>query len=203
MVQQESIRKQSASDGRKISKRASRVSLLRSRPFLRAARHCAADSPESTSALVSARWTGLVMLLCFCSGELARGQSSVTLAWTALTNSSVAGYKVYVGTANRAYSKSSAVGRVNQTAVTGLTASNTYYFAMTAYNVAGLESDFSPETRYAAGSSNVPPPVITLTLPLPGQTADIGTVAVPGGAGASGGTYMVVGAGSLSATADR
>jgi hypothetical protein len=115
----------------------------------------------------------------------------------------VAGYKIYLGTTSRAYSSFRSVGRVSQAALSSLTSGTTYYFAMTAYNPAGLESDFSPETRYTAGSSNLPPPVITLSLPLPWQTADIGTVSAPGSAGASGGTFSVAGAGTLSGTSDQ
>jgi hypothetical protein len=68
----------------------------------------------------------------------------VTLAWDANTEADLAGYKIYFGTASRSYGAPIVIGTQTTYTITGL-ASGTYYFAVTAYNTAGLESSFSNE----------------------------------------------------------
>jgi len=68
----------------------------------------------------------------------------VTLAWDANSESDLAGYKVYFGTASRVYGAPIVIGTGTTYMVTGL-APGTYYFAVTAFNTAGLESGFSNE----------------------------------------------------------
>jgi hypothetical protein len=73
--------------------------------------------------------------------------SSATLTWTPNTDSNLAGYKVYRGTASGTYGGALAtvpVGTVTYQA-TGLSANTTYFFVITAYNSAGNESLFSNE----------------------------------------------------------
>ena len=63
--------------------------------------------------------------------------SSATLAWNAVTGT-VSGYKVYVGEAPRLYTRTITVGTVTSTTVSSLTRGRTYYFAVAAYNSAGV-----------------------------------------------------------------
>jgi len=79
------------------------------------------------------------------------------LTWNALTNTSIAGYRVYQGTSSRAYDSSSSVGAVTRKTLTNLTSGLTYYFAVTACTAAGFESDFSPEVSYAVPNSTNSP----------------------------------------------
>jgi len=76
---------------------------------------------------------------------------SATMDWAAPdTNTdgtqltTLAGYKVYYGTASGVYS-SVDVGLAKSYTVTGLTTGQTYYFTVTAYDTAGDESDYAPE----------------------------------------------------------
>ncbi len=87
-----------------------------------------------------------LFFLCFCFlfGSHAWAQS-VTLEWDPNTEPDLAGYKVYYGTAPRTYGTPITLGKVTTYTVTGLTPGTTYYFAVTAYNTAGLESGFSNE----------------------------------------------------------
>ena len=79
----------------------------------------------------------------------------VTLAWDANAEPSVAGYKVYYGTASRNYTSVADAARNPTVTVNGLTQGQTYYFAVTAYASSGLESSYSNEVTYAvaAGAS--------------------------------------------------
>jgi len=54
--------------------------------------------------------------------------------------------------------------------VSGLAAGETYYFAATAYNSMGIESDYSSEIIYTTAAGKRPT-VITLTSPTNGATA--------------------------------
>ena len=73
------------------------------------------------------------------------GGGSISLAWDPNTESDLAGYKVYYGTASRSYGSSVNVGNVTSYQLTGLTSGQTYYIALTAYDTLGYESGFSNE----------------------------------------------------------
>jgi endoglucanase len=70
---------------------------------------------------------------------------AITLKWNANTEANLAGYTVYSGTNSHSYNKSNFVGNVTTNTPTGLIAGTTYFFAITAKNTAGQESDFSNE----------------------------------------------------------
>ncbi len=76
-----------------------------------------------------------------CSPALA---ADITLLWDANSETNLAGYKVYYGTASRTYSAPVVLGKQTTYTLTGL-APGTYYFAVTAYDTSGSESDFSNE----------------------------------------------------------
>lgn len=68
-----------------------------------------------------------------------------SLSWNANIESDLAGYKVYFGTATGVYGLPIDVGNVTTFDVPGLDGGTTYFFAVTAYDVAGNESGFSNE----------------------------------------------------------
>jgi hypothetical protein len=74
----------------------------------------------------------------------------VTLAWDANSEPDLAGYKVYYGTASGIYGTPIVIAAQTTYTITGL-APGTYYFAVTAYNTAGLESSFSNEVFATIG----------------------------------------------------
>ena len=110
----------------------------------------------------------LFSLGLLCAG--ARAQSSVTLAWDPVTNSPVAGYRLYGGTASQAYTTDLDAGNATQKTVSDLTGGVTYYFAATAYEANGLESVFSTEITYTPPVQELPPLVFS---------ADSGTITAP------------------------
>lgn len=68
----------------------------------------------------------------------------VTLSWDPNTEPDLAGYKVYYGTSSHNYTETIDVGNTTTYQITGLS-EGTYYFAVTAYDTSGNESDFSDE----------------------------------------------------------
>ena len=109
------------------------------------------------------------------------------MAWNAVANTSIAGYRVYQGTNSHAYPSSLSAGAVTQKTLTNLTGGLTYYFAVTAYTAAGLESEFSPEVSYSVpngtnspsgtNSALPPPPPTNSPPPISGSAATNGLVA--------------------------
>ena len=72
----------------------------------------------------------------------------VTLTWTANGEPDLAGYKVYVGTASGTYSfpgSAFLTGEVTNYTVSNLPKGQTYFFAISAYDIAGNESALSAE----------------------------------------------------------
>ena len=71
------------------------------------------------------------------------------LAWDAVSDPNLSGYRVYYGTASGTYLQSLGqgldVGNVPTYTVTGLNSGTRYYFAVTAFGTAGNESGFSNE----------------------------------------------------------
>lgn len=107
------------------------------------------------------------------------GSYNVTLAWNGSTSTGVTGYRIHYGSASGTYTGSIAVGNETTTTVPGLASGVTYYFAVTALNADGLESDFSNEASFLPGLqgtriSTSPTGELVLTVKgLIGQQYDI------------------------------
>ncbi|HYG23235.1 MAG TPA: tandem-95 repeat protein [Verrucomicrobiae bacterium] len=106
-------------------------------------------------------WTRLALLLVAISSLVlgasnARAAQSVTLIWNASADTNVIGYNVYYGVASRTYTNRIDAGATTNLVVNGLLPGVTYYFAATAYNILGMESEYSSEVSYT-----VPVPVNT------------------------------------------
>ncbi|CAB1075483.1 hypothetical protein D1AOALGA4SA_3303, partial [Olavius algarvensis Delta 1 endosymbiont] len=78
----------------------------------------------------------------------------VTLAWDANQESDLKGYILYYGTDSGNYSNNTDVGNVTQHTTPDLQDGVTYYFAVTAYNDADIESDYSEELSHTVGVVN-------------------------------------------------
>ena len=78
--------------------------------------------------------------------------ADVTLAWDANSESDLAGYILYYGTSSGNYTSNIDVGNITQYTIAGLQDGETYYFAVTAYNDADLESDYSEELAHMVGN---------------------------------------------------
>src|SRR5262245_57266042 len=84
--------------------------------------------------------------LYFLTPALVAAGRVVTLEWYPNTETNLAGYKVYWGLASQSYGWSETVSApVTTLALTNLSGNREYFFAITAFNTDGLESDFSDE----------------------------------------------------------
>jgi fibronectin type III domain protein len=106
---------------------------------------------------------------------------SVAFAWSPNSEPEVAGYKIYYGVASRTYTQVFDAGNGTTATISNLVPGTTYYFALTAYNTLGLESDFTGELVYSVPMRLAPlqiriaPPrqtVLTVTGTV-GHTYDI------------------------------
>ncbi len=96
----------------------------------------------------------LAILFCLLAAHPLPAQD-VKLAWDPNTEADLAGYRVYWGASSRFYTNVPPVSPVSPAplfTVTGL-APGTWYFAVTAFNAAGQESDYSNEVVATIGAS--------------------------------------------------
>lgn len=111
-------------------------------------------------------WRGLLFVLgilfpMIC--VICQADDRVTLAWDPNPEPDVNAYLIYYGTNSRAYPYSTNVGNITRATVYGLSNGITWYFALTAQNTAGLESDFSSEVVAAFGpETNTTPTIATI-----------------------------------------
>jgi hypothetical protein len=94
----------------------------------------------------------ILLFLVLASSQLMA--TDVSLAWDPSVSPNIAGYKVYFGNSSGTYGTPITAGNQTTYTVTGLT-SGTYYFAVTAVDAQGNESDFSNEVSQIIGSSAV------------------------------------------------
>ncbi len=96
--------------------------------------------------------------------------SSVTLAWdpSPATNDVITNYNIYYGVASATYTNVAAAGTNLTVSISNLVQGATYYFAATAVDTNGLESDYSTELAYT--NVTVTPPTITLNSPANGSS---------------------------------
>jgi len=106
-------------------------------PF--SARLASGISGRTHSGIWSKLLSGIASLLI---GSLSIGQAApgVTLNWDPNFEPDIAGYKLRYGTTSGTPSQTIDVGNTTTATVSDLNYSTTYYFTVTAYNTAGLES---------------------------------------------------------------
>jgi len=90
----------------------------------------------------------LGLLTASAFGALPGPTRTVTLAWSPSPSSTIAGYRVYLGPASQVYTDTVDAGNATTVTISNLIAGATYFFAVTAYDIIGLESDFSNEISY-------------------------------------------------------
>jgi hypothetical protein len=121
----------------------------------------------------------LVLLVLLWFSTPAGAQSAVTLAWNPVPNPAIAGYRLYLGSSSQNYTNMIDAGNATQQTVPGLHPGATYHFAVTAYDVLGLESAYSSEVAYTVPVTNSPPPVVRISL-LNGGVLQVTGIGQPG-----------------------
>jgi len=103
----------------------------------------------------------VLLLLALPSPAQTNAPSSVTLAWNPSPGTNViTNYSVYYGVASRTYTNSVSA-RTNLTAtVTNLVRGSIYFFAATAKDTNGLESDYSSEVLWFSPAPPPPPTIL-------------------------------------------
>src|SRR5271169_6365870 len=91
---------------------------------------------------------GSIVSLLVGSLSPAEGGQNIMLAWNA--EGGVAGYRLHYGTASGSYDQTTDVGSSTTATVSSLTPGVTYFFVVTAFNTAGLESLPSNEVSFTA-----------------------------------------------------
>lgn len=93
--------------------------------------------------------------------QIASNDNDVTAAWSPNTENDLAGYKVYRGTSSRNYDFSVVVNAPDTSIIiTGLVDGVTYYFAVTAFDKVGNESEMSSEATITIPVPDINPPAI-------------------------------------------
>ncbi len=106
--------------------------------------------PESVFRL--ARRCRVIIVSCALLSCMTARAADITLLWDANSETNLSGYKVYYGTASRTYLAPIVLGKQTSYTITGL-AAGTYYFAVTAFDTTGSESDFSNEVSRIIGTA--------------------------------------------------
>jgi hypothetical protein len=113
--------------------------------------------------------------LALLAGLAGAQAASVSLEWSPSSDTNVTGYNIYYGTSSGDYSNEVAIGNTLTTTISNLTCGATYYFAATAVDSAGDESDFSNESTF------IVPGILTLSAGAnPGDPMLINFPVAPG-----------------------
>ena len=94
-------------------------------------------------------FTSFLVTAIFISTHTLAYSFQITLAWDPNADLDIAGYKIYYGTIRRNYTFKVDVGKYESVTISSLVPGKTYYFAVTAYDLNGNESDFSDEISYS------------------------------------------------------
>jgi hypothetical protein len=136
------------------------------------------------------------------------GKAQLTLGWTPSTDPTVTGYYLYWGTSSSNYTSTLTNSASTSSAqVMGLTANQTYYFNIAAFNSNGIAGDYAGELAYTyTNTTATSPGTTTLSIfmavtngpPVPSS----GNSSTTSGNGGSGTTTSSTSAGGASAAAN-
>lgn len=122
---------------------------------------------ENNSTIFRKHARGFLIALAFVATIFLTSASAlaenISLAWDPSPSPNIVSYRLYYGTSSRAYTSVIDAGPTTSATVSNLVAGTTYYFAATAVDGFGLESDFSAEFTYTPSLVTTNPPKIKIT----------------------------------------
>jgi hypothetical protein len=122
---------------------------------------CVLQTAVRHAALRLAKFLCLSVSILFASGSLALADS-VTLAWDPSSDPSITGYRLHYGVSSGNYTATIDPGNITTATVTQLNAGITYFFVVTAYDGAGVES--LPSNEVSLTISVLPPPAFISSM---------------------------------------
>ena len=105
--------------------------------------------------------TSILLILVFTQPAWS---AQIKLAWDANTASDLKSYKVYYGTVSKSYTGTVDIGDITTYTLTGLTAGQTYFIVVTAYDTSYNESVYSIEVSGVAIEVVTPGPTVPPTI---------------------------------------
>jgi len=123
--------------------------------------------------VVILKFFSIALLIAMCSPPAAATES-VRLNWVGSASTEVVGYNVYYGSASGVYSDIISVSGDTTVSVDNLAEGVTYYFAVTAFNSSGMESEPSNEASYTVAGVAPPTGVPFIMQALVGGGVQLG-----------------------------
>jgi type IV pilus assembly protein PilY1 len=108
--------------------------------------------------------TSILLILVFTQPAWS---AQIKLAWDANTASDLKSYKVYYGTVSKSYTGTVDIGDITTYTLTGLSAGQTYFIVVTAYDTSYNESVYSIEVSGVAIEVVTPGPTVPPTITPP------------------------------------
>jgi fibronectin type III domain protein len=98
----------------------------------------------------------MVLLTFLDFSAFGAATATVTLAWDGSSDPTVVGYRLYYGGKSESYTNVLTISHATTATISNLVQGANYYFAVTAYDASGLESDFSGEVPYTVPITTSP-----------------------------------------------
>lgn len=107
----------------------------------------------------------MLFMICYFAIFSSGNSKELIVSWDANSEPDLAGYKVYWGTASRNYSNVVDAKNVTSYTVAGLADGIEYFFAVTAYDTAFNESDYSRESSFTIPmQDNIAPEIVSVSM---------------------------------------
>lgn len=148
---------------------------------------------RSPAPATSLAWLGGCVLLLWAAQASA---GDVSLAWDPVSAPNLAGYRLYYSQTPSSYTTYIDAGLSTTATVPGLTAGQTYYFVVTAYDTAGEESGASNTVTVTLTPDLPDEPTLALSVNTPsfqtGNTLTLTAISTPGPTPVSADVYIAL-----------
>ena len=122
--------------------------------------------------MIPKRWFFSIATVYFIITSGLAAADDVLLRWHANIEPDLQGYNIYYGTQSESYGPPISVGKITEYTVSNLEPGTTYYFAISALDIAGNESTYSSEKSIVTHDVDNQAPIVSVT-----SSTDDGNVA--------------------------